>query len=463
MRIVGLLTGIAIAAIGLPAGTAHAGFYWPDSKDAGSLPDIIQPILGAVVNISVVKAPGPASVEASADIAPGRTLGSGFVISPDGYIVTNKHVVDGAYNITVAFDNGTTSIAEIVATNQRPDLALLKIKTDKPLQYVKFGDSDALRVGEPVIAIGNALGLSSSVSAGIVSALNRDVNQTWIDDFIQTDAAINRGNSGGPLFNTKGEVIGVNWAVYAGQQGAYTGLGFAIPSNDASWVVAQMRQYGSLRAGFIGARLQQVSPDIQMTLKLPSRSGGIVTSIIEGAPAASAGLQTGDVILSLNGHEPRDVRALLRDLAASATGSKISLRVWHRGQVKTISLTVANWPENSSYDPAGSKIAMHNEPRKIPPDLGLNLAMADPRDPQVPDTKGLPAVSIASVAAGSPAADLQLSPGSLILKVGFDEVGTPRQVRAKLDEARSKGEHSVAMLIMTGEQIRWVTLPLTAE
>lgn len=426
---------------------------------AQSLPDIIQPLLGAVVNISVLKSPGSGPPDEASQSTVGRSLGSGFVISADGYIVTNKHVVDRAYNITVAFANGTTTLAEIIATNQRPDLALLKVNADKPLQFVKFGDSDALRVGETVIAIGNPLGLSNSVSAGIVSALNRDVNLTMIDDFVQTDAAINHGNSGGPLFNLKGEVIGVNYAIYSPGQGGSSGLGFAIPSNDAAWVVTQMRQYGRLRAGFVGVRLQQIMPDIQLAFGLPSRAGGIVTGVVKDTPADKAGIQAGDVILSLNGREPRDVRALLRELGATTPGSKITLQVWHEGKSRPVELTVASWPDNL-YNPAGSQIAMHHEMRPLAPDLGLKLAMADAHVARSALSKQTPAVVIASVAAGSPAADLQLSSGNLILKVGFDEVATPEQVRAKIAEARASKKNSVPILIAAGDEIRWIVMPL---
>ena len=269
------LTFLLLSAFFGVAPTARAGSL--PGVSATDLPDVVAPLLEAVVNIAVLRphagdqAPGGGENLAPPD----RSVGSGFVISQDGFIVTNNHVVAGAYAVTVAFNDGKTFPATIVATNRRPDIALLKIDAGLPLKAVVFGDSDALRIAEPVIAIGNPVGLSSSVSVGVISALNRDISLSMIDDFIQTDAAINHGNSGGPLFNLKGEVIGVNSALYATSTGAGSaGLGFAIPSREAEWVVEEMRRQGRVHAGFLGLRIQQVTLDIQTALGLPSKNGG---------------------------------------------------------------------------------------------------------------------------------------------------------------------------------------------
>ena len=438
--------------------SAAAGFQRPDTMD---LPDVVAPLLNAVVNISVLKKAGSDPDDAPDQVVPDRALGSGFVISPDGYIVTKNHVVEGGYDVTVAFVDGSTFPAKIVATNQRPDLALLKIDAGKPLASVKFGDSDTLRIGETVMAIGNPLGLSSSLSVGVISALNRDINSTMIDDFVQTDAAINHGNSGGPLFNLKGEVIGVNWALYApGQQSGSAGLGLAIPANDASWVVDEMRKFGRMRAGFVGLRLQQVTPEIQLVLGLPSRAGGIVTGVINDGPALAKGVQEGDVVLALNGHEPRDVRALLRSLGASAPGSTASLTIWRNGATQTIDVPVASWP-NTIYDPAGPQPTHTQIAREIAPDLGLKLAVADAKDAAAPQFQdGKPAVAIVSIAANSPAADLRLARGNIILRVANGRVTAPDEVRTRLAKARADGLHKVMMLVQAPTGPHWVVMPL---
>ena len=453
---------LAVCVSGRPI-AVQAGSLTGNLAAARELPDVVQPLLATVVNISVLKPPGTDPAAPKNEIVPDRAFGSGFVIAPEGFIVTNKHVVEHGYAVTVAFSDGTSFPAEIVATNQRPDLALLKIAAGKPLPYVKFGDSDALRVGEPVIAIGNPLGLSSSLSVGVVSALNRDVNMTMIDDFIQTDAAINHGNSGGPLFNLQGEVIGVNWAIIApGQQTGSAGLGFAIPSNDAAWVVAEMRHFGRLHAGFIGVRLQQIMPDVELAMGLPTRSGGIVSGVIPNTPAAAAGLEEGDVITAYNGREPRDVRALLRSLSASAPGSTIALQLWRNGVTKTVDVKVAPWP-NNLFDPAGQQTQTHEAPRQASPDFGLTLASADPAAlEKSPFAKGEPAVAITKVASNTPAADLRLASGNLILRVGTDRVATPDDVRQRLEKARAEGRKSIVMLVEASDGPHWIVLPLAA-
>ncbi|WP_210253029.1 trypsin-like peptidase domain-containing protein [Beijerinckia sp. L45] len=443
------------------ASCASAGFQRGDAPD---LPEIVAPLLNSVVNISVLKKAGSDPEDAPDQVVPDRALGSGFVITSDGYIVTNNHVVEGGYDVTVAFVDGSTFPAKIVATNQRPDLALLKIDAGKPLASVKFGDSDALRIGETVMAIGNPLGLSSSLSVGVVSALNRDINSTMIDDFVQTDAAINHGNSGGPLFNLKGEVIGVNWALYApGQQSGSAGLGLAIPANDATWVVDEMRKYGRMRAGFIGLRLQQVTPEIQLALGLPSRSGGIVTGVINDGPALTKGIQEGDVVLALNGKEPRDVRALLRSLGASAPGSVVALKIWRNGAAQSIDVPVANWP-NNIYDPAGPQPPQTQAVRKITPDLGLKLAVADAQSAGTPQFQdGKPAVAIIGVSANSPAADLRLARGNIILRVAQDRVTSPDEVTKRLEQTRAAGRHEVMMLVQAPSGPHWVVMPLDGK
>ena len=426
------------------------------------LPDIVAPLLPAVVNITVLQQPAGEDARGAEEIgAPRSAQGSGFVISPDGYIVTNRHVIDGAYSVSVEFNDGETFPAQIASVNARPDLALLKIDAGKPLPTVGFGDSDALRIGQPVIAIGNPLGLNSSVSVGVVSALNRNLDSTMIDDFIQTDAAINHGNSGGPLFNLKGQVIGVNWALLApGQQTGSAGLGLAIPSNDVAWVVDQMHRLGRLHPGFIGVRIQQVTQDMQDALSLPSHSGGIVLSMLPGGPAAKAGLHEGDVVLKLNGQEPTDVRALLRAVGASPPGSVAGLLLWQDGTLRKISVPVEEWPADAPFNPAGPQVHLDRGTRQQSADLGLRLASAGRE--QLADLKltNRTGVTVLGVAANSPAADRGLVAGDIILRVQRDTVASPQDIAKAVAGARAEGRKAVMVLVVSQDQPRWVVLPL---
>jgi serine protease Do len=455
MRLLRMIPVLLVAGMlcGGAAGTTGA---------VADLPDIVAPLLGAVVNISVLKqAEGTAAQGADPMARPTSAQGSGFIIDPAGYIVTNRHVVAGAYSVSAVLADGSTFPARVLSTNARPDLALLKIDAAKPLPTVHFGDSDALRIGQPVVAIGNPLGLSSSVTFGIISALNRDIDTTMIDDFIQTDAAINHGNSGGPLFNLKGEVVGVNWALLApGAQTGSAGLGLAIPANDAAFVVDQMRRLGRLHAGFVGLRIQQVMPDMQALLGLPSHSGGIVLSILPGGPAEKAGIKPGDVVLGLNGRTPRDVRELLRDLGASAPGSTISLRVWSGGRISDVDMVVGEW-NNSAFDPAGPQPEADRGGRQVAPDLGLHLSAIDPaqrRALQLADDQ--PAVAILAVAANSPAADVGLAAGDVILRLMDAPVRSAAEVTEAVARARAAGREAIMLEVQTGDRPRWVVVPV---
>ena len=454
---------LAIQVVSCPV-LAQAGSLPTNLAAARELPDVVQPLLATVVNISVLKPPGDRSRRPQERGHPRSRLRLGF-----------RHRAGGVYRYQQACRGERlcrhgvlfrrVDVSRGGGRHQpAPRPGAPQDRGGKPIPFVKFGDSDALRVGEPVVAIGNPLGLSSSLSVGVVSALNRDVNMTMIDDFIQTDAAINHGNSGGPLFNLQGEVIGVNWAIIApGQQTGSAGLGFAIPSNDAAWVVAEMRHFGRLHAGFIGFRLQQVMPDIQLALGLPSRTGGIVCGVLPGTPAGENGIQEGDVITAFNGHEPHDVRQLLRSLSASPPGSRITLQVWRDGKTKDIALTVAAWP-NNLFDPAGQAAPPPEPIRKETPDLGLKMASADAAAlEKSPFAKGQAAVSITGVVANSPAADLRLAKGNLILRVGMDRVATPDDVHVRLDKARAEGRKSVVMLLEAADGPHWVVMPLASD
>ncbi len=275
----------------------------------------------------------------------GQSLGSGFIIdAAQGIVVTNNHVIDGADEINVILGDNTTIRAELLGTDPRTDIAVLRIRTDKPLTAVPWGNSDEAQVGDWVIAIGNPFGLGGSVTAGIVSARGRDIRQGLYDDFIQTDAAINRGNSGGPLFNLQGEVIGINTAIYS-PSGGSIGIGFAIPSNLAQRIVAQLRENGRVRRGWLGVNIQQVTDEIAEALRLPGGArGALVARAQDGGPAATAGIRNGDIILRFNGVEVREMRNLPRIVADNMVGAQVPVVVWRDGKEETITVTLGELP-----------------------------------------------------------------------------------------------------------------------
>jgi serine protease Do len=440
----------------------------PEAKPV-NLPDLVATLLPAVVNISALgQQPGPGgSVAQGGEMmtsAPIKELGSGFIVDPSGYIVTNRHVIAGAYKVTVTLDDGQSYPAEVVSANDRPDLALLKIEAGRALPTMPWGNSDDLRIGQTVIAIGNPLGLASSVSVGVISALNRDISETMIDDFVQTDAALNHGNSGGPLCNLQGQVIGVNWALFspsAADTGS-TGLGLAIPSNDASFVVGEMREFGHLRPGFVGLRLQQVTPAIADVLHLPTTEGGIVTAILPDGPAARAGVQLGDVVLQFGPHPTADVRALLRAIGMTLPGNSAQMVVWHDGATRTLPVAVASWPKDeAANDPVGPPVMQARGERMVSPTLGLQMAaLTDEERKAHAIAAGLSGVLVLAVAANSTAADVGVAANDLILRVMDTPVTTPEDVRQALAAARQQGRPAALVLVQSGDRPHWVIVPL---
>ncbi|MGY9107279.1 MAG: Do family serine endopeptidase, partial [Alphaproteobacteria bacterium] len=274
-------------------------------------------------------------------------LGSGFIIDLEGHVVTNNHVIEDADEIEIILNDGITTLpAELIGTDEQTDLALLKVESNGELPVVDFGDSDVARVGNWVLAIGNPFGLNSSVTAGIISARNRDIQSGVYDEFIQTDASINQGNSGGPLFNMIGEVIGVNSAIYS-PTGGSVGIGFAIPSNVARNVINQLRESGRVSRGMIGVRIQTVEEDIAASLNLDDVRGALVSGVNEDGPAEDAGIQEGDVIISFNGREVADDRALPRIVAETPAGTTVDVEVIRRGQRRTLQVLVAPLPDDA--------------------------------------------------------------------------------------------------------------------
>jgi serine protease Do len=393
-----------------------------------------------------------------------QSLGSGFIIDPSGLVVTNNHVIEGADEITVTLQDNTVLKATVVGRDETGDIALLKVTPDKPLPSVPFGDSDTARVGDWVLAIGNPFGLGGTVTAGIVSARGRDIRQGPYDDFIQTDAAINRGNSGGPLFNMSGQVIGINTAIYS-PSGGSIGIGFSIPSNMAKAVAMQLHDFGHPRRGWLGVRIQQVTPDIAESLGLHDPSGAMVAGVNDGGPAANASIRNGDIILKFNNQDVKEMRNLPRIVADSEVGQKVPVVLWRDGKEVTVQATLAEKPDDQTQVASATPDAKPAEPKPTEiAGLGLKLApiAQDTKDKfQLnPDQKG---VVITDVTPDSPAAERGLKPGDVIVEVQQEPVASPSDVQSRVDGVRKQSRKSVLMLIQSQDGLRWVPLSLGAD
>ena len=394
-----------------------------------------------------------------------QSLGSGFIVDPSGLVVTNNHVIANADTITVTLQDNTVLKATLIGHDDRTDLALLQVHPDKPLPAVAFGDSDKSRVGDWVLAIGNPFGLGGTVTAGIVSARGRDIQQGPYDDFIQTDAPINRGNSGGPLFDMSGHVVGINTAIYS-PSGGSIGIGFSIPANEAKLVVDQLHSYGHTRRGWIGVRVQAVTPDIAESLNLKPADGALVAGVDQHGPAANAKLRNGDVILSFNGEPVHEMRTLPRVVAETGIDQHVPVVVWRDGKRQTVQLVVAELPDDQAAKAAPAKPAA---PKPKPlggvaiAGLGLSLAPIDDalrQKYQIPDgQKGLVVVSIDKAGAAS---DRGIKPGNILLEVQQDDATSPEQVEDLIARARQGRRTDVLILVQDGDGTRWVPMPLGA-
>jgi len=387
-----------------------------------------------------------------------QSLGSGFIVDPSGIVVTNNHVIDGADEINVILHDNTSIRAELLGTDPRTDIAVLRIKTDKPLHAVQFGDSDSIEVGDWVLAIGNPFGLGGTVTAGIVSARGRDIRQGLYDDFIQTDAAINRGNSGGPLFNMDGQVVGINTAIYS-PSGGSIGIGFSIPANLAKNIVAQLQESGRVRRGWLGVNIQQVTDDIAEGLGLQGGGrGALVARAQEDGPAAKAGIRTGDVILRFNGQEVKEMRHLPRIVAETPVGRQVPVVVWRDGKEQTVNVTVGELPSEQQ------QAAATPGPQQRPAELaGLGLRVTG-ITPEVRERFGLKpeqrGVVIIEVAPGSAAAERELRPGDVITEVQQERVDTPQELQARIEQLRKQNRPTALLLIESQNGQRFVPLRL---
>lgn len=402
------------------------------------------------------------------DGKPGRqvqALGSGFIIDPSGVVVTNNHVIDNAQQVSVTLSDGTEYPARIVGRDSKEDLAVLQVKADRPLPSVPLGHSDDARIGDWVLAIGNPFGLSGTVTAGIISSRKRNVEHGLYDDFIQTDAAINHGNSGGPLFNLKGEVIGINTLIYGGSGGDSIGIGFAIPSDDARGIISQLRQNGYVRRGWLGVRYQDVTRNMAEDLDFHKAdsskergTGAIIAEVSKDGPAQKAGLQVGDILTVLNG-QPVTGQTLPRLVAGYQPGETVHFTLWRRGSYQKLDMTLGKNPEEK--DPLPSDTHPPEHPVKTLRDLGLSLGVIDQAArTQYELTDSQRGVLVKRVFDGSSAASRGLTEGNLILQVGQQEVNTPDALQAALDRARELKRTDILLLVQDKDGLRWVAVPL---
>ncbi|OLP61373.1 serine protease [Xaviernesmea oryzae] len=474
------------------------------AQGPASVADLAAGLLDAVVNISTSQnvkndddTPTPKVPEGSpfqdffdeffngqgGDNNAGRkveSLGSGFVIDPTGFIVTNNHVIEGADDIEINFANGSKLKAKLVGRDTKTDLALLKVEPRKPLTAVPFGDSRRMRIGDWVMAIGNPFGLGGSVTIGIVSARGRNINAGPYDNFIQTDAAINRGNSGGPLFNMYGEVIGINTAIIS-PSGGSIGIGFSVPTELAQNVVQQLKEFGETRRGWLGVRIQPVTDDIAESLKMDTPRGALVAGIVDNGPIKNGEIKPGDVVVKFAGEDIDEMRDLPRIVAESPVGKAVDVVLFRDGKEMTVKVTLGRL-EDSEPEADDAKAAPGaDEPdegegteregtdQAEPPAaelpaadsvLGMKLAGLTPESRKrfsVVDT--VEGVLITDVAAQSAAADRRLQPGDVIVEIGQEGMKTPEDVVARIEELKASGRRNALMMVANkAGELRFVTL-----
>lgn len=376
--------------------------------------------------------------------------GSGFFISADGYAVTNNHVVDGAERVEIVTDDGKTYTAKVIGTDQRTDLALIKVEGGDNFPYATLADT-LPRIGDWVLAVGNPFGLGGTVTAGIVSARGRDIGAGPYDDFLQIDAPVNKGNSGGPAFNAEGQVIGVNTAIYS-PSGGNVGIAFAIPASTVKSVVEQLKTSGSVARGWIGVQIQPVTNEIAESLGMKKAQGALIAEAQSDGPAVKAGIEAGDVIAKVDGEEIRDARHLARVIGTKSPGTKVEIGVIRKGAEKNVSLTLGKLPGTlQTATPAVPK----DEPGAPMPDLGLTLAPAS-----TVAGAGGKGVVVTNVEANSAAAERGLKAGDVLLEVGGKNVTTPGEVKDAIGAARGDGKSSVLVRVKSGESTRFVAMPV---
>lgn len=464
----------------------------PTQRGPASVADLAEQLLGSVVNVSTSQqvkggenqdaVPMPQLPEGSPfqdffdDFFKDRqggnggqkvqSLGSGFVVdAQEGLIVTNNHVIADADSIEVNFSDGATLKADLVGTDTKTDIAVLKVDPKaKTLKAVKFGNSDRMRIGDWVMAIGNPFGLGGTVTVGIVSARNRDINSGPYDDFIQTDAAINRGNSGGPLFNMVGEVIGINTAIIS-PSGGSIGIGFSIPSKLAAGVVDQLRDFGETRRGWLGVRIQPVTDDIAESLGMATAKGALVAGVIKGGPVDDGTVQPGDVIIRFDGQNVDSMRDLPRAVAESPVGKAVDVVIVRKGKEQTIKVTLGRLEDGEKL--ASSEAAAAGEENTTKPEapmtatvLGMTVGALDAAARKkfgiAADVAG---VVVSAVTANSPAAERGVAEGDVITEIAQETIATPKDVTDRIDALKKQGRKNALLMLAskTGE-LRFVTL-----
>jgi serine protease Do len=477
------IAALTAAIIALPAWTAAA-------RGPENIADVAEQVIDAVVNISTSQKvdarmgnlpdlpPGSPMEEffdeffknrrgqGDADRAPRRvnSLGSGFIIDPSGIVVTNNHVIADADEINVILNDGTKLTAELVGRDTKSDLALLRVHPDKPLKAVKFGDSDKLRLGEWVIAIGNPFSLGGTVTAGIVSARNRDINSGPYDNYIQTDAAINRGNSGGPLFNLNGEVIGVNTAIIS-PSGGSIGIGFAVPSTSAVAVIEQLRQYGETRRGWLGVRIQQVTDDIAESLSIKPAHGALVAGVDDRGPAKPGGIEPGDVVVKFDGHDIKEMHDLPRIVADTPVGKEVEVVIIRKGKQETHTIKIGRLEDGEKLAAADLKKGAAPENKSVvQKTLGLELSsLSDDLRKKFKVRDNVKGVLVTAVDpnVASAAPDKRLSPGDVIVEVQYESVGNPADLQTRIEALKTQGKKVAVLLVSNGDgETRFVALSL---
>jgi serine protease Do len=376
--------------------------------------------------------------------------GSGFFISADGYAVTNNHVVDHAKSVQVTTDDGTIYTAKVVGTDPKTDLAVIKVDGKSDFPYVKFA-SQPPHVGDWVVAVGNPFGLGGTVTAGIVSARGRDIGAGPYDDYVQIDAPINKGNSGGPAFDVNGNVIGVNTAIFS-PSGGSVGIGFDIPADTAKAVVAQLEKTGHVTRGWLGVQIQPVTAGIADGLGLKTAQGALVDEPQSGSPAAQAGIKSGDVITAVNGTPVKDARELARTIGTMAPDTSVTLDLNRQGEQKSVTVTLAQMPNQEKIASADTENTQ--TPRGVP-HLGLQVAPAN----EVAGA-GSQGVVVTGVDPDGPAAEQGFQPGNVILDVGGKAVANARDIRSALTEAKAQGKHDVLMRVKAGDATHFVAMPI---
>jgi serine protease Do len=480
----GLAMAIASAMVGVPLTLAPPSPAFAQSKPT-NLADLVDSVAEAVVNISATQT--IEDKEAGAQDVPkgtpfdemfdeffrnhginphprsrqSQSLGSGFVVDPSGIVITNNHVVGDANEIMVIFTDGRKLKAKVIGKDSKVDVAVLKVESDKPLKTVKFGDSDKMRVGDGVMAVGNPFGLGETVTAGIISARNRNIDSGPYDDFLQTDASINKGNSGGPLFNLQGEVIGINTAILS-PSGGSIGIGFATPAASVIPVIAQLEQFHETRRGWLGVRIQPVDDTIADSLGLGSARGALIAGIDEKGPAKPAGLKPGDVIVRFDGKEIKESRDLPRLVASMPVGKSVEVVVVRDGKQETKTVTLGRL-EDGEKTAALEKQDNAVEPeRAVGKALGMQFSdLSDEARKNFKIKDNVKGVIVTSVEPGSPAADRGLKPGDVIEEVNHQAVERPSDVAKAIESAKQDGGKPALLLVSNGEGVvRFVAVPV---